>query len=163
MGFNFSGLVIGKCYKDKPSEFMSEVGQRLNLSNAEEIDYETASSNWKDEGICDVYFGDNGTILYLQNEVCMDPWPQENARTLSFICLEMSMFFHFTLCKNARIIRTLTEENGQKHYEYGDALLLESQHDYDTSSVIMHLIDDILAQPEGVDLSEKAYRYQMQG
>ncbi len=162
MGFNFSGLVIGKSYKNKPKDFMNEVGQYLRLSDPEEINYEMAEANWKDEGLCDVYFGDKGTILYTADpEVCIDPWLQEDVRAMSFVYLEMSMFFNMVLSENKQVIRKISEENGEIKHQSGEPLPFEAELNNEPSSLIFRLINTILAQPGGVDPEEIAYRYQM--
>lgn len=56
MSYNISGVVINKNLKGCDIE-LSKLLQ-LDLEFICEIDFETASENWKKEGIIDVYFSD---------------------------------------------------------------------------------------------------------
>ena len=82
MGFNISGLAINKNYENDFDSLQKELG--WNLKKETEIDFETASSNWKDDGICDVYFSENGTLLFNSMEMCTESFPLKNDNSLTF-------------------------------------------------------------------------------
>ena len=63
MGFNLSGLAINQNYKDSFDQLQKGLGWTLKKES--DINFETASSNWKEDGICDVYFSENGTLLFI--------------------------------------------------------------------------------------------------
>lgn len=98
MGFNISGLAINKNYENEFDSLQKELG--LNLKKESEIDFETASSNWKDEGICDVYFSEKGTLLFLNMDMCIDSFPLMNDNSLTFALSETSMAFSISYCEN---------------------------------------------------------------
>lgn len=63
MGFNISGLAINKNYEKDFDKLQEELG--WNLKKESEISFESASSNWTEEGICNVYFTEKGTLMFI--------------------------------------------------------------------------------------------------
>lgn len=107
MGFNISGLAINKNYEDNFDELQKELG--WNLKRKSEIDFETASSNWKEVGICDVYFTEKGTLLFLNMELCTQAWRLSKANTFTFALSEISMTFNIIYCENGVEKRSVVE------------------------------------------------------
>lgn len=70
MGYNISGIVINKNLREEIEELSKILN--LNLEFVKEIDFETASENWKDEGIIDLYFGEDGTLIFANEYVCLN-------------------------------------------------------------------------------------------
>ena len=61
MGHNISGIAINKNFENNTEELSKLLGVELQIEN--EIIFEDASENWKEEGYFDVYFSKNGTLI----------------------------------------------------------------------------------------------------
>ncbi len=157
MGFNISGLVIIRNFKENFEELQNLLG--WDLEKGEEIDFETASSNWKEEDYCDVYFSEKGTLLFLEIDKCTTPYKLEEVNTLAFALSETTMAFSLDYCENGKEIRSIMEVDGEKIHDEGEKLKTEDTSE-DTSEVIWNQIEVVLGkrfwdiQPE-----EKAHRY----
>lgn len=160
MGFNISGIVINKNL-EKNFEELSKI-LNLNLEFQEEINFETASENWKDEGIVDMYFGKNGTLLFLNEDLCLnDGYSYPNANILTFIISETSMAFNFGYTENGNNIRSKMEVNGETIDEQGSKLQIENV-EQDISEVIWKQIEIVFAQKFwDIQPEEKAIRFKI--
>ncbi|WFO14740.1 hypothetical protein M601_012375 [Cellulophaga baltica 4] len=98
MGFNLSGIAINKNFEADFDYLQEKLG--WNLEKQSEIDFETASSNWKDEGICDVYFSEQGTLLFISMDRCTESFSIENQNVLTFALSETSMAFNIIYTEN---------------------------------------------------------------
>lgn len=157
MGFNISGLVINKNYQKNINELFDKLG--WSLKKGEEIDFETASSNWKEEEYCDVYFSENGTLLFLNIDYCTEGYSIENLNTLSFGYSEASMTFLLSYCENGIETRTIMETEGKNFSDEGVKLEIENGCD-DLSEIIWKQIEIVLGKNfHEIDNSEKAIRY----
>ncbi|MBE8727316.1 hypothetical protein [Flavobacterium hungaricum] len=157
MGFNFSGIAINKSYKDNFEELQEELG--WTLEKTEDIDFETASANWKDEGICDVSFSDTATLLFVSMDLCTRMHYLENANVFTFALSETSMAFYIGYTENGEEKREIMEVEGDRMTDDGEPLTAEENQD-DTSEIIWNQIGVVL----GEDFwerahDEKAYRY----
>ncbi len=157
MGFNLSGLAINKNYKNEFENLQKELG--WNLEKVAEIDFETASSNWKDTGICDAYFTENGTLLFISIDMCTESWPLKNDNSLTFALSETSMVFNINYCENGIEKRSIIEVEDNRMQDEGEKLKVEDISE-DTSEIIWNQIEVVIGkrfwdiQPE-----EKAVRY----
>ncbi len=157
MGFNLSGLAINKNYADEFGKLQKELG--WNLEQQSEIDFEAASSNWKDEGICDVYFSEKGTLLFMNIDMCTEPWPLEKNNTLTFALSETSMAFNINYCENGIEKRSITEVEGQRMRDEGEKLSVEDQSE-DTSEIIWNQLEVVIGKRFwDIEPDEKAVRY----
>ncbi|MFB9077703.1 hypothetical protein ACFFLS_00665 [Flavobacterium procerum] len=157
MGFNFSGIAINKNYKDNFEELQEKLG--WTLEKTEEIDFETASANWKDEGICDVSFDENATLLFVSMDRCTNLHYLEDAAVFTFALSETSMAFYLGYSENGEEKREIMEVEDDRVTDDGEPLKAEENED-DTSEVIWNMIGEVL----GEDFwsrahDEKAYRY----
>lgn len=157
MGFNISGLAINKNYENEFSNLQKELG--WSLKKQSEIDFETASSNWTDEGICDVYFSEKGTLLFISMDVCTGSMPLKNDNTLTFALSETSMAFNINYCENGIEKRSVIEVNGERMEDKGDKLEVEDQSE-DTSEIIWNQIEVVIGKRFwDIEPDEKAVRY----
>lgn len=157
MGYNIAGLVINKNYQQTFDELQNELGWYLR--KGEEINFETASSNWKDAGICDVYFSDHGTLLFLNMDMCMDYYELENVNSLTFTLCETSMAFNLNYCENGIIKRAIMEVEEIRMIDEGEKLPVEKITN-DISEIIWKKIEMVLGKNfDDIDLDEKAVRY----
>jgi len=157
MGFNVSGLAINKNYEKEFENLQKELG--WNLVKQSEINFETASSNFKDEGVCDVYFSENGTLMFISMDMCVESWPLKNANTLTFALSETSMAFNINYCENGVEIRSIMEVNDDRMQDEGDKLSVEDNSE-DTSEIIWNQIEVVLGKSFWkIEPEEKAIRY----
>ncbi|UKN02732.1 hypothetical protein K6119_04285 [Paracrocinitomix mangrovi] len=157
MGFNISGLAINKNYENNFDELQKELNWSLEKQG--EIDFETASSNWKEEGICDVYFSDNGTLLFISMDMCTDAWPLKEANSLTFALSEISMAFNLNYCENGVMKRSIMEVEDNRLTEEGEKLEVE-QKSQDTSEIIWNQMGAVIGKSFwDIEPEEKAVRY----
>lgn len=157
MGYNISGLAINKNYKNDFEQLQKELG--WNLEKESEIDFEAASANWTDEGICTVYFSEKGTLIFLNMDMCADSFKIKNANTLTFALSETVMAFNLNYCENAVEKRTIMEVDGVRMEDEGEKLSIEAETE-DTSELIWNQIEIVLGKSFfEIDLEEKAMRY----
>jgi hypothetical protein len=157
MGFNLSGLVINKNYSNDFDSLQKQLG--WNLKKQEEINFETASSNWTDEGICNVYFSEKGTLMFINMGLCTDSYKLTNDNTLTFALSETSMAFNISYCENGIEKRSIMEINGERMQNEGNPLEVEQKSE-DTSEIIWNQIEIVLGKSFwGIEPDEKAIRY----
>jgi hypothetical protein len=157
MGFNISGLAINKNYENDFDSLQKELG--WNLKKETEIDFETASSNWKEDGICDVYFSENGTLLFISMEMCTESFPLKNDNSLTFALSETSMAFYINYCENGIEKRSIIEVNDERMQDEGEKLEVENNAE-DTSEIIWNQLEVVIGKRFWViEPDEKATRY----
>ena len=157
MGFNISGLVINKSYKDNFDELQSELG--WNLKKQEDITFETASSNYKDDNICDVYFSEKGTLLFISINRLAESWKLKDANTLNFALSDISTTFHMSYCEKGIEKRAILEADYHIIKEEGEKLNIEDKSS-DTSEIIFNQMEVVLGKSFWkIVMSEKAERY----
>jgi hypothetical protein len=157
MGFNISGLAINKNYENDFDSLQKELG--WNLKKETEIDFETASSNWKEDGICDVYFSENGTLLFISMEMCTESFPLKNDNSLTFALSETSMAFYINYCENGIEKRLIMEVNDERMQDEGEKLGVENNAE-DTSEIIWNQLEVVIGKRFwDIEPDEKATRY----
>jgi hypothetical protein len=157
MGFNISGLAINKNYESEFNNLQKELG--WNLAKQAEINFETASSNWKDDGICDAYFSEKGTLLFVSMDMCTDSWPLKNDSTLTFALSETSMAFNINYCENGIEKRSIMEVEEQRMKDTGEKLEVEEK-SADTAEIIWNQMEVVIGKSFwSIDPGEKAVRY----
>jgi len=158
MGFNFSGIVINKSYKDNVKGLQEDLG--LNLEPAGEINYQQASANWKDEGICDIYFSEHGTLLFLHYSMCLEARSIENCKVLTFAVSEVSMAFTFNYCEGDKLVRSFMEAESERVSDEGEQLPAEEGHDALDATIAQ--LGTVLGQTFwSIDFEAKAFRYKI--
>ncbi|HEX2935261.1 MAG TPA: hypothetical protein VHO72_07895 [Bacteroidales bacterium] len=157
MGFNISGIAINRNFKDNFGLLTEHFG--WNLEFQEEITFETAAENWKEDSICDVFFTDKGTLLFASMERCIDPRSLPDCNVLSFALSETSMAFNLNYTENGTLMRQVMELEGKIMSEEGIKLETE-QNAGDTSEAIWNLMERVIGcRFWDIDFSAKAYRY----
>jgi hypothetical protein len=157
MGFNISGIAINKNYENEFNNLQNELG--WNLKKETEIDFETASSNWKEEGICDVYFTENGTLIFINMDMCTESWPLKNNNTLTFALSETSMAFNINYCENGIEKRSIMEVEDKRMQDEGEKLEVENSSE-DTSEIIWNQIEVVIGKRFwDIEPEVKAVRY----
>ena len=157
MGFNISGLVINQNYRENFEELQNKLG--WNLKKVEEIDFEKASSNWQEEDICDVYFTEKGTLLFLNMDLCTSSYEIENVNSLTFALSETSMAFNLNYCENGIEVRSIMEVESEMIDNSGEKLEVEEKSN-DTSEIIFNQIEVVLGKRFwDIEPNEKVFRY----
>lgn len=160
MGYNISGIVINKNL-DNIDKDLSKI-LNLELKYEKEIDFETASENWKYENIVDVYSSKNGTLIFTNYKRCFDEsYSYVNAHLLTFAISETSMTFYFAYSINEKLIRSVVFADDEIVHEQGFRLKVEDENE-DISEVIWKQIESLLGESfEKIPLEVKAKRYQI--
>jgi hypothetical protein len=157
MGFNISGIAINKNYENDFESLQKQFG--WNLIKQEEIVFEDASSNWKEEQICDVYFCETGTLIFINMEMCTESWSLTNNNTFTFALSETSMSFCVYYCENGVEKRSIMEFEGERPVDEGEKLAIEEESE-DTSEIIWNQMGVVLGKPFwDIEPDEKAVRY----
>lgn len=157
MGFNISGLAINKNYEKDFDQLQNELGWKLEKQS--EIDFETASTNWTEEGICNVYFTENGTLIFLEMDMCDEPFPLKNDNTLTFALSETSMAFNIIYCENGVEKRSIMEFNDNRMTDDGERLAVEDLSE-DPSEIIWNQIERVIGKKFwDIEPDEKAVCY----
>jgi hypothetical protein len=157
MGFNVSGLAINKNYESDFDSLQKELG--WNLQKHSVINFETASANWTDDGICDVYFSEKGTLMFIGMDMCAESWGLKNENTLTFALSETSMAFNINYCENGIEKRSIMEVNGERMQDEGQKLEVEDRSE-DTSEIIWNQIEVVIGKRFwDIEPEEKATRY----
>jgi len=157
MGFNISGLAINKNYESEFDQLQKELG--WNLEKQSEIDFETASSNWTEEGIFDVYFSEKGTLIFMNMDMCTESLGLKNDNTLTFALSETSMAFNINYCENGIEKRSIMEVNEERMQDEGEKLVVEEKSE-DTSEIIWNQIEVVIGKRFwDIEPNEKAIRY----
>lgn len=159
MGFNIAGIAAGKNLENNIAEIEQSIGYKLEL--IEKIDFETASRNWKDNEFCDIYFGKNGTLIFLSHELSIEPYSIMDLPTLTYAMSETAMTFCFHYYNKGEFVRSLMEAEGNELRSDGTPLEFESS-PVDCSSLIWELIDKTIdGKYFAIDLEEPSYRYRL--
>ena len=157
MGYNISGLAINKNYENDFEKLQQDLG--WNLEKDAEIDFETASENWTEEGICNVYFSEKGTLIFLNMDMCSESYPIKDANTLTFALSETVMAFNLNYCENGIEKRSIIEVDDERMQDEGEILDVEATSE-DTSELIWNQIEVVLGKRFwDIELEEKATRF----
>lgn len=157
MGFNIAGIVINHNYDNK----IEELGKKLNLnlSFKGDISYEEAVANWKDEGVCDIYFTEQGTLMFLPFSRLADTYSIEDQNILYFGYSESMMVFSLEYYENGVLRRNVVESDGEIMVENGEPLP-EEESNSELSELIFDKIENILGKSFwAIDFEEKSYSY----
>lgn len=157
MGLNIAGLVINKNYKENISELASIIGE--NLVFDEEVTLSEACESWKGDDYCDVYFSENGTLVFSSMELGGFEIIAGKQDTLSFVLSESSMTLCINYVEKGELVRSFMESDGEVSENVGEALDFEKIED-DKSELIYHLIEIILGESfHDLDFESKCSRY----
>jgi hypothetical protein len=159
MGLNISGLVIDRNFEDRFTELQNELGWKLEKDC--EVDFETASRDWKEDDICDVYFSAEGTLIFLNSDMCEEPFCLKKDNTLTFTISETSMVFNFNYLEKGVIERSILEVENNRINDEGEKLDVE-ENIMDTSEIILKQIETSLGESFWdiePDVKVKRYRF----
>lgn len=156
MGFNIAGIAINRNYRGREKELQEKLG--IDLEFVEAITLEEASRNWKDEGLFDICFVGNATIIFTNHNDCHEAYMMEEDNVLTFAIAEVSDAYLFAYSENAVEKRSYMSVDGMVT-EDGEPIFAEGNEEEPTD-IVLKTIDDMIGSPFfDFDLSEKAYRY----
>lgn len=160
MGFNISGFAINKNLSDKEALLTDILGVALEFEAA--IDFETASENAKDDGIIDVYFGKNGTLIFAPIDMCVnDSYAYPDVDILTFAISETASAYHFRYTQNGELVRARMEYEDQIINEEGRKLPLEIE-EVEIIEVIWKQMAKLLGESFwDIEPDAKVYRYKI--
>ena len=157
MGFNISGLIINKNYKDKLTDLEAVLEEQLVFEK--EVTFEEGSENWKEDTYCDVYYSEKGTLVFLAMEKAGFEFYAKNQNTFSFVLSEMTMTFGINYVEKGILARSIAEAESELLQNKGDLLEFEET-ETDKSELIYHLFDNTLGESfYDIDLEATCYRY----
>lgn len=124
MGVNISGIVIDV----KDITKMESVFQRWKwkVKKIEEVSFKIASSNDKHGDYCDVYFTDEGALLFLNSDRGLDPYKISGHQVLTFSMSPSNLDFSLYFSENGFVNRSIVVTDGERVVDEGDPLELES-------------------------------------
>ncbi len=158
MGFNLSGIVINRNMADSMDELQEQLG--LDIEYVQDITFQEASANYKDDGLCDIFFSEKGTVLFANPEISMDRVMVEG-NTFSFIISEFAMAFNFVYFENGKHKRSFFQLNLEMQEEKGERLPCE-ENETDGSTMIWKQLEVVLGRSFwSIDFEEKAVRYKV--
>lgn len=158
MGHNISGIAFNKNFENNVEELSKLLG--VYLQNENEIIFEEASENWKEEGYFDVYFSKNGTLVFANIDYCLEPYSYEETNILTFALSETSMTFNIGYTENNVLIRSIMKVNDDILDEEGEPLQCEIDNEDDMTETIFDQIGEVIGiHFYEIELDEKAYRF----
>ncbi len=157
MGFNISGIAINKSYKDNFDELLANFNWEVVFH--EEVTFEDASKNWKDKELCDVFFTETGTLLFVNMDLCIEPWRLKDYNVFTFTLSETSMAFSIQYSENMALKRTIIEVNRERLEDSGDRFDFENEVP-DTAEIIWRQLGIMLGKSFGnIDFQAPCRRY----
>ncbi|MBY0537238.1 MAG: hypothetical protein K2P88_15410 [Chitinophagaceae bacterium] len=158
MGFNVSGIAINGNFQGREEQLWEALG--FNVVFEKEIYFEEASSNWKDDVLCDVYFTERGTLIFLSMDRCIEGYSIPDQQCFTFALSETSMAFNFEYAEGSKVLRRFMEVNGEELSAEGTPLEVELNTS-DSADKIWKQIEVVLgASFWSIDPAAKAYCYQ---
>lgn len=174
MGFNVAGLVIDKDYQQDLPSLERILGVRLVPEG--EVSYEEASENYKEGDYCDVYFCEQGTIVYTNVEFTLGKYVAKGQKVLAFTWYEISDAFYLRYSEDGMVKRTKMVAEGEVSLDEGEPLPEElhlaaqpkptDEEDWgemdNTPEVIEALFESLIGMSiYAVEPDCKCYRYRM--
>lgn len=152
-----SGLVINKNYEANFERLQKELGWVLRKE--EDVTFEMASSNWKDEETCDVYFSEKGTLLFISIDRSIEFSDLNKANTLTFSLSETSLEFNMTYSERGVEERSIMEVEYDRVVDEGERLDVEDISE-DAAEIIWNQMEVVLGESFfDIDPKEEAVRY----
>ena len=155
MGFNIAGLVINKNYQRDIKRLGDDL--KWGIEIVEEVDFETASSNWTPEGEFRLHFTDKATLVFFTHEWVAEQYHSETAKTLNYAYSATSMAFQVDLFESGKLVRSIMEYEGEQQFAQGSPLEIEEENPT-ADELTFALIDELLGEKfDSIDLSEKSF------
>lgn len=157
MGYNVSGIIINNNFQRKVDVVSKKLN--LNLRFEKEVVFETASENWKKDGIYDFYFTEVGTLIFTSSPLMVLETVTKDINLLVFGISESAMAFVVHYYENGQLLRSIVSHEGSILRDKGEKLEVEKEA-RDVMKTIMLLSKKLLGQELlEIAYSETASRY----
>lgn len=111
MGLLLSGLAINKNYKNEVDVLYNILN--MNVVNTEEITFKKAIDTTTELSYFDIYFSSKGTLVFLNDDLCMHSYVISESDALSFIFSENSDTYMFNYSENGKKKYKITKVEGK--------------------------------------------------
>ena len=156
MGFNIAGLVINNNYDKDITQLEEDI--HIGLEVVRESTFEDACSNWKEDGMYHVYFGDKGTMIFYGHEMAIEHNLSKRHESMSYAYSATAMAFYISYNNLADSqYREIMESEGDRNMDEGAPIPLEADHPT-ADGLTFALMDKIMEQNwHSIDFGEKCY------
>ena len=111
MGLFLSGLAINKNYKKEVDVLYNILN--MNVVKTEEVTFEQAIDSTTELFYFDVYFTDNGTLVFINDDLCMQSYLINELNALSFIVSEHTDSYMVHYSENGKDKFNITKIEGR--------------------------------------------------
>lgn len=111
MSLFLSGLAINKNYKNEVDVLYNILN--MNVVKTEEVTFEQAIDSTTELFYFDVYFTANGTLVFLNDDLCMQLYQINDLNALSFIISENSDTYMANFTENGKTKFKITKVDGK--------------------------------------------------
>ena len=136
MGFNIAGIIVNK----KISETEIESILEFNIKFLKEVDFEEATSSFRDENTVDILQTDTGTLLITELGQIYDLENSLN-ETIQFMISDVSDTYYFEKFTDGQLVRKYITTQGETVEDFGEGYISE---DEDLIDTVWELVDTYL-------------------
>lgn len=159
MGYSLSGIVIGKTYKNSLDLFKKQIGLELEL--VKEISFEEATSGNTEHGYCDICFTDQGTVVFIEENLCEEMYLIKDAKVMTFVLSDTMKMSRIMYSDGVGHKRVLITTNDEEIVSEGTPLAIEKE-GKEVSELIWDTLTDIMEEDfEQLEESANCYRYKL--
>lgn len=157
MGYNIAGIAIKDNFGKEISKLEDEL--KWGIEIVEEVDFETASSNWTPEGEFRLHFTDSSTIIFFPHEWIFNIFDVPKMDSMSFAYSATAMAFELNVYRDGKAIRAISENSEMgRVIDKGERLSIEEENE-GASSLTFKLLELYLNKSfYDIELDEKSYR-----
>lgn len=137
MGFNIAGLIIKQKFDNK-QELESFLENILTFSK--DIDFEEATSSFRDENTVDILQTEHGTFVIMELGQIYD-LTNNNSEVVQFMVSEVSDTYYFEKYSNGTLERKYITSQGEVTENFGEGYLNE---DDDVMDKVWEFVDEYL-------------------
>lgn len=159
MSLNISGLAFNTNF-DKNIEGLSQV-LNWDLAFVQEINFEAASSNFKDEAFLDVYYGQEGSIVFLSSMEKFNAAKTRGIKALNFNVSDTTKTYLLQVLEDGNSLRFKQANQDAVTQSVGEPLEIEKAIP-DISEQIFHTMESVTGSRfNEIDPQAVCYRYRI--
>ncbi len=118
----------------------------IGLEVIRESNFEEAASNWKEDGLYHIYFGDKGTMIFYGHDMAIDRGLSQNHESMSYAYSATAMAFYISYSNIAdNEYREIMESEDGRTMSEGSPLPIEADNPT-ADGLTFALIDKIMEQ-----------------
>jgi hypothetical protein len=137
MGFNIAGLIIKQKF-DNEQELESLLENKLSFSK--EVDFEEATSSFRDENTIDILQTNHGTFVIMELGQIYD-LTNIQSEVVQFMVSDVSDTYYFEKYSNGKLDRKFINSQGEIAEDFGEGFVNE---DDDLMDKVWEFADDYL-------------------